>query len=48
MIAPLKISNGYLTMTYGHGDKISLCEDLTTTIQFACNDVIPEGVGVSQ
>jgi hypothetical protein len=49
MIAPLKISNGYLTMTYGHGDEIQgRCKNPTTTIQFVCDDVVPEGVGVSQ
>ena len=49
MIAPLKIPNGYLTMTYGHGDEIQgRCKNPTTTIQFVCDDVVPEGVGVSQ
>ncbi|CAB4017670.1 cation-independent mannose-6-phosphate receptor-like [Paramuricea clavata] len=48
MIAPLKFSNGYLTMTYGHGDEIQgRCKNPTTTIQFVCDDVVPEGVGVA-
>jgi hypothetical protein len=36
-------------MTYGHGDEIQgRCKNPTTTIQFVCDDVVPEGVGVSQ
>ena len=48
MIQPLTFPNGYLTMIYGHGDKSSLCDNLTTTIQFVCDNVVPGGVGVSR
>ena len=47
MIKPLNISNGYLTMVYGRGDVFPHCQNLQTTIQFVCDDVVPEGVGVS-
>lgn len=48
MTAPLIMFNGYPTMTYGNGDKIAAhgCEKSTTNIQFVCDNVIPEGVGV--
>ena len=47
MIRPLAISDGFLTMIYGDGDVSPLCNDLKTTIQFVCDDVVPGGVGVS-
>ena len=47
MIEPLKISNDYLIMKYGRGDKIpDFCKNPTTTIQFVCDNVAPGGVGV--